>query len=88
MESQIHEGGANGYAGIYPNDATGKQRRKDEVRQSLARRYAGSANHYRDALVKYYGQERGKNIRYAQAFEICEYGRRPSAEELKQLFPF
>jgi LmbE family N-acetylglucosaminyl deacetylase len=88
MESQIHEGGANGYAGIYPDDSAGKQRRRDEVRKSLARRYASSADQYRPALIKYYGDERGKKVRYAQTFEICEYGRRPSPEELKQMFPF
>lgn len=88
MESQIHEGGANGYEGIYPADPAGKKKRQDEVRQSLARRYASAANTYRDALVKQYGAEKGKAVRYAQAFEICEYGRRPSAEEMKTLFPF
>ena len=88
MESQIHEGGANGYQGIFPADAAGRQKRRDEVRKNLARRYALSADLYRDALVKYYGAERGKKVRYAQAFEVCEYGRRPTHEELKQLFPF
>jgi LmbE family N-acetylglucosaminyl deacetylase len=88
MESQIHEGGANGHAGLFPDDATGKQRRRDEVRTSLARRYAGAANQYRAALVKFYGEERGKAVKYAQAFEICEYGRRPTQAELKQMFPF
>jgi len=43
---------------------------------------------YRDALVKFYGEERGRKVRYAQAFEVCEYGRQPSRDELKQLFPF
>jgi hypothetical protein len=88
MESQIHEGGANGNAGLFPADEAGRKRRRDEVRTGLARRYSGYANSYRDALVKAYGEARGKQVRYAQAFEICEYGRRPSAEELKQLFPF
>lgn len=88
MESQIHEGGANGHAGLFPDDPAGKQRRRDEVRKSLARRYAASADHYRAALVKFYGEDRGKKVRYAQAFEICEYGRRPTQAELKQMFPF
>lgn len=87
MESQIHEGGANGYAGLYPQDEAGRQRRRDEVRRELAARYAGYANTYRDALVKFYGQERGRKVRYAQAFEVCEYGRQPSADELKKMFP-
>ncbi len=88
MESQIHEGGANGYAGLYPEDPAGKQKRGTEVRQSLARRYAAAANSYRAALVKNYGQDRGGKVRYAQAFEICEYGRQPSPDDLKKLFPF
>ena len=88
MESQIHEGGANGYEGLYPTDAAGRQRRRDEVRSQLAKRYAGYANTYRNALVKQYGADRGKQVKYAQAFEVCEYGRQPSADELKKLFPF
>jgi N-acetylglucosamine malate deacetylase 1 len=87
MESQIHEGGANGYEGIYPTDPAARQKRKDQVRTSLARRYAGEADRYRDLLVKMYGEERGRKVKYAQAFEVCEYGRQPSAAELKQMFP-
>src|SRR6266581_1660918 len=88
MESQIHEGGANGYAGLYPQDEAGRQKRREQVRRDLARRYAGYADSYRDALVKLYGEERGRKVRYAQAFEVCEYGRQPSRDELKRLFPF
>jgi LmbE family N-acetylglucosaminyl deacetylase len=88
MESQIHEGGANGNAKLYPADEAARRQRREAVRKNLARRYAGAADAYRPALVKFYGNERGQKVRYAQAFEICEYGRRPSAEELKQMFPF
>jgi N-acetylglucosamine malate deacetylase 1 len=88
MESQIHEGGANGYAGIYPEDAAGRQHRREEVRKDLASRYAGYADSYRDALVKFYGEEHGRKVRYAQAFEVCEYGRQPSRDDLKKIFPF
>jgi len=87
MESQIHEGGANGYEGIFPTTEPGRQQRRDQVRKELAARYAGYADRYRDALVRVYGEERGRQIHYAQAFEVCEYGRRPSADELKSLFP-
>jgi LmbE family N-acetylglucosaminyl deacetylase len=87
MESQIHEGGANGHAGLFPSDEAARQRRREEVRKGLARRYAGAADTFRDALVKFHG-EQGRKVHHAQAFEICEYGRRPSQEELKKLFPF
>ncbi len=88
MESQIHEGGANGYAGLFPDDEAGRQRRREQVRSGLAKRYAGYAERYRDALIKFYGEEQGRKIRYAQPFEVCEYGRQPSPQELKQMFPF
>ncbi len=88
MESQIQEGGADGHAGLYPADEPGRRQRRDEVRANLARRYAAQADQYRDALVQFYGAERARGIHYAQAFELCEYGRQPSQAEWKQLFPF
>lgn len=88
MESQIHEGGANGDASLYPNDPGAREKRRAEVRAELRRRYANAANQYREALIRYYGKEKGQKIVYAQAFEVCEYGRRPTASEIKELFPF
>lgn len=44
------------------------------------------ANTYRERLVALYG-ERGNEVRYAEAFELSEFGRRPSVDELKRLFP-
>ena len=88
MESQIHEGGANGYAGLFPSDEAGRQRRRTQVRDELTRRYSGAADRYRSALTGFYGEERARKVRYAQAFEICEFGRQPSREDLKRLFPF
>jgi LmbE family N-acetylglucosaminyl deacetylase len=41
----------------------------------------------RAALGKWYGS-RAEGVRSAEAFELCEYGRRPSDEELRALFPF
>jgi len=87
MESQIHEGGANGYEGLFPQTEPGRQQRRDQVRKELAGRYAGYANTYRDALIRNYGEERGRQVKYAQAFEICEYGRRMNADDLKSIFP-
>jgi LmbE family N-acetylglucosaminyl deacetylase len=42
----------------------------------------------RAALVKWYGPEKGKQVQYAEAFEVCEYGAQPSEQELRRLFPF
>lgn len=89
MESQLQEGGADGNASLYPaNDPAARQRRTAEVRRTLARRYADQADRYRDVLARFYGAERAKSIQYAQAYEICEYGRQPSEQDLKTLFPW
>ena len=36
---------------------------------------------FREQLIKLYGEERGKKVKYAESFELCEYGRRPSPED-------
>lgn len=41
----------------------------------------------RAALARRYGSERGREIQHAEAFQICEYGRQPSREELDEFFP-
>jgi LmbE family N-acetylglucosaminyl deacetylase len=41
----------------------------------------------REALVKWYGSEKGNATKYYEAFEICEYGARPNEARLHQLFP-
>ena len=41
----------------------------------------------RDALERRYGAEHGARVQHAEAFELCEYGRRPSLEELQRMFP-
>ena len=42
---------------------------------------------WREALQKRYGAQ-AAHIQYAEAFEITEYGRQPSEEEIRRLFPF
>jgi LmbE family N-acetylglucosaminyl deacetylase len=42
----------------------------------------------RKALVKWYGEEAGKQVKHAEAFEICEYGTQPRESDLRRLFPF
>jgi len=42
----------------------------------------------KESLTKWYGPGKANQVKYAEAFEICEYGRRPSDKEIKGLFPF
>jgi LmbE family N-acetylglucosaminyl deacetylase len=41
----------------------------------------------REALRRRYGSE-ATAVRNVETFELCEYGRRPSEEDLRRLFPF
>ena len=88
LASQTLEGGCNGSERLYPDDADKQSKREQTVRERFGGRFSGTADRFREDLIEWYGSERGKQIQYAEAFEICEYGRRPSKEELKQLFPF
>ena len=45
------------------------------------------ANQYRAQLVALYGEQRGKQVKYAEAFQINQYGRQPTPAELRKLFP-
>jgi LmbE family N-acetylglucosaminyl deacetylase len=61
--------------------------RKIFIRDWLIGMDVDVANAYRDLLVRRYGAARGREIRYAEAFEVCQYGAQPSAEEMNELFP-
>ena len=45
------------------------------------------ANQYRAQLIALYGDQRGKQVKYAEAFQINQYGRQPTPAELRKLFP-
>jgi LmbE family N-acetylglucosaminyl deacetylase len=54
----------------------------------LAKQRAGTINsEVRGALEKWYGKDRATQVKYAEAFEICEYGTQPDDAEIKRLFP-
>ena len=71
-----------------PKEAPAREKRKQEMQERFGRRDELTANKYREKLTELYGEEKGKKARYAEAFEVCEYGRQPSPDELKRLFPF
>jgi N-acetylglucosamine malate deacetylase 1 len=86
--SQFHEGGANGSAEMMPSDPEKQRERQRQVRESLARRNQALADRFRAKLGEWYDKERTEKVKYAEAFEICEYGRQPNKADLKRLFPF
>jgi hypothetical protein len=51
-------------------------------------RQGSEAERYRNSLMKWYGEEKANQIKFAETFEICEYGRQPTDDEIRELFPF
>ena len=51
-------------------------------------RKAYDAQRFRSRLEALYGEERAGRIRYAEAYELSEYGYQPTADEVRRLFPF
>lgn len=88
LESQFYEGGANGSSRLLSSDPAKQKERRQQVRAGFDRRDQGIAQRFRKALEEWYGPEGAANVRHAEAFEICEYGRRPDKKELQQFFPF
>jgi LmbE family N-acetylglucosaminyl deacetylase len=87
LESQFYEWNPwlFGYLDEVPK---GKSERLDWTRKREARRDGSVADKYRAKLIDLLGREKGEAVQYAEAFEVCEYGSRPSKEELLRLFPF
>jgi len=91
LESQIESLWATGnFEKVVPvpQEPAAREKRRQQVRARFAGRNEAIADKYRAKLIELYGQEKGKKVKYAEAFELCEYGRQPTADELKQLFPF
>ena len=56
--------------------------------RGYAVRFAKTAARFRKELIEKYGEERGSKVRYAEAFEISEYGRKLDDELKEKLFSF
>lgn len=51
-------------------------------------RFAKTAARFRSQLIARYGEEKGSEVRYAEAFELCPYGGQPTEEFNRVLFGF
>ena len=88
MESQFVEGGALGSAKLIAGGEPQREKRRQLVRDAFQKRDRATAKKYGDQLNAWYGQTKAKTIVHAEAFEICEYGKQPTKQELRRLFPF
>jgi LmbE family N-acetylglucosaminyl deacetylase len=89
MISQFAEGGANGSADLMPEGNPEKRKqRKEQVRKGFDNRDGSVARRFRKEAAEWYTGDKLDGVKHAEAFEICEYGRRPDKAELAKLFPF
>ena len=70
-----------------PNVPKGDRERAAYLLDIVKKRNLAIADQYRDRLVSLYGAERGKKVQYAEAFQLGQYGRQPSLDDLKRMFP-
>ena len=69
-----------------PNVPESDKERQAYLLDLVKKRNAAVAEQYRERLVALYGPETGKKVQYAEAFQLSQYGRQVSVEQLKQLF--
>jgi LmbE family N-acetylglucosaminyl deacetylase len=62
--------------------------RQSWLAQSVRARLSALADRYRELVVAAYGSQRGKEVRYIEAFEACEYGAPLDDGARHTLFPF
>ena len=60
---------------------------KDRLEMLAKWRYKPLAKNTIECLAKWYGEKKASMTKYAEIFEICEYGSQPSSEEIRKLFP-
>lgn len=72
LESQVYEGAANGSAQtLIRRKAHDPVARKEILKASWTGRNGRIADLFRESLVKWYGPEKGKDVKTAEAFEVC-----------------
>jgi LmbE family N-acetylglucosaminyl deacetylase len=85
-ESQVYEW-LPWHSGRLDQVPADPQERFRMVAERRAGHSARETERWRPKLIERYGPERGARVKHAEAFEICEYGRRPDAALLAELFP-
>lgn len=88
IESQFVEGGCGAKPGSLPKTAEEYEQRRELARARFQKRFSDTADRCRDKLTELYGEEDGRAVHYAEAFEVCQFGSQPTREQLLKLFPF
>ncbi|MCA9263953.1 MAG: PIG-L family deacetylase [Planctomycetales bacterium] len=90
LESQTFEGGALGSAEQTAENppASQPELRREWLREKWTSRQSDEAERGRTALATWYGSSKAQQVKFAETFEICEYGHQPTPQEVRELFPF
>jgi LmbE family N-acetylglucosaminyl deacetylase len=67
-----------------PKDEAG---RKAKILETVKGWLSAAADQYRPQLIARYGKERGARVKYAEAFQLNQYGRQVKPEDLDALLP-
>lgn len=86
--SQMYEWGpwTNGGDASVARVPKGKMQRRDWLAKRVKRNPGVMTDDRRASLEMWYGAE-AENIKYTEAFEICEYGFQPSEQDILNFFP-
>lgn len=74
-----------GRADRLPEDPEGQ---RQFLRDWYIEIFAPLADRFRDLAIATYGEKRGGEVKYIEAFEPCEYGSPLTQESVSKLFPF
>ncbi len=74
--------------GVLDQVPEGDAERRAWMAERRVKAFVDIADKYRDKLIELYGKERGEKVKYAEAFETCEYGTSLTDERRQELFPF
>ena len=86
MESQLYEW-LPWLDGTMDSVPEGAEERKAWLREQWDPMFLAPAAMARESLAKWYGRS-AESVRYAELFEVCEYGTQPDEAMIRRLFPF
>jgi N-acetylglucosamine malate deacetylase 1 len=86
MPSQF--GDRDSWAGRYGSNVPDDDAARQEHILALTQEWsAATADTHRARLIELYGPERGRQVRYAEAFQLNQYGRQVPLDRLTAMFP-
>ena len=84
-ESQVYEW--NAWVAGFDDQVPADKKERFEWLKNAYGSWMSVSPEARKSLEKWYGAEKAANVKYAESFEITEYGRQPTEAEIRQLFP-